>query len=95
MSVLGKSRVIRHCPIQTEPTEPPVGQIEMNLIAQAPLRSDAETVTDQEHPDHEFGIDRRPTDAAVEGSQVPPDLLKIDEPVDRPHQMVRGNMLLK
>jgi hypothetical protein len=29
-------------PIQTEPAKPPVGQIEVNLIAQAPLRSDTE-----------------------------------------------------
>src|SRR5215472_14471670 len=47
MPVLGKRRVIRHYPIQTEPTEPPVGQIEVNLIAQTPFRSNAEAVTDQ------------------------------------------------
>jgi hypothetical protein len=28
-------------------------QSKLNLIAQAPLRSNAEAVTDQEHPDHE------------------------------------------
>ena len=95
MPVLGKRRVIRHHPIQTEPTEPPVGQIEVNLIAQTPLRSDAEAVTDQEHPDHQLGIDRRPADATVERRQVPPDLLQIDEPVDRPQQVVGGNMRLE
>jgi hypothetical protein len=41
MPVLGKRRVIRHRAIQTEPAEPPVSQIEVNLIAQAPLRSNA------------------------------------------------------
>lgn len=82
MPVLEERRVIRHCPIQTEPAEPPVGRIEVNLIAQAPLRSNAKAVTNQEHPDHQFGIDRRPADAAVERCQVPPDLLKVDEPVD-------------
>ena len=39
-------------PIQTEPTELPVGQIEVNLIAQTPLRSNAEALTDQQHSDH-------------------------------------------
>jgi hypothetical protein len=67
----------------------------VNLIAQAPLRSDAEAVTDQEHPDHQLGIDRRPTDAAVEARQIPPDLLKVDKPVDRPQQVVGGYMLLE
>ena len=95
MPILGKRRVIRHHPIQTEPTEPPVGQIEVNLIAQTPLRSNAEAVTDQQHPDHQLGINRRPADAAVEWRQVPPDLLKVDEPVDRPQQMVGGDMPFK
>src|SRR6202007_814080 len=39
--------------------KPPIGQIEVDLIAQAPLRSNAEAVADQEHPDHQLGIDRR------------------------------------
>jgi hypothetical protein len=42
MPVLGECRVIRHRTVQTEPAEPPVGQIEVDLIAQAPLRSDFE-----------------------------------------------------
>ena len=45
MPVLGKRRVIRHRPIQTEPTEPPVGQIEVNLITQPPFRSNVKAVT--------------------------------------------------
>jgi hypothetical protein len=61
MPVLGEGRVIRYRPIQTKPAEPPVGQIEVNLVAQAPLRSDTEAVTNQEHPDHQFGsIEGRP-----------------------------------
>jgi hypothetical protein len=67
----------------------------VNLIAQVSLRSDAEAVTDQEHPDHQFGIDRRPADAAIEGRQIPPDLLKVDKPVDRPEQVVGRNMLFE
>jgi len=50
--------MIGHHPIQTEPEKPPVGQVEVNLIAQAPFRSDAEAVTDEEHPDHQFRTDR-------------------------------------
>ena len=58
--------MIRHRPIQTEPTEPPVGQIEVDLLTQAPLRSDAEAVSDQEHPNHELGIDGGSTDETKE-----------------------------
>ena len=64
----------------------------MDLLTQAPLRSDAEAVTDQEHPNHELGIDGGSTDATVERRQVLPDLLKIDKPVDRPEQVVGWDM---
>ncbi len=84
MPVLGERRVIRHRTVQTEAAEPPVGQIEVGLIAQAPLRSDAEAVTDQEHPDHQLRIDRRPTNATIEWRQVSPDLFEVDKPIDRP-----------
>ncbi|RXH39751.1 hypothetical protein XH94_17975 [Bradyrhizobium zhanjiangense] len=60
--------------------------------SQAPLRSDAEAVTDQEHPDHQLGIDRRSTDAAIERRQVPPDLFKIDKPVNQPQQVISRDM---
>jgi hypothetical protein len=82
MPVLGERRVIRYRSIQTEPTEPPVGQVEVDLITQPPLRSNAEAVTDQEHPDHQFGINRRSTDTTVERRQLLPDLLKVDKPID-------------
>lgn len=67
----------------------------MNLIAQAPFRSDAEAVTDQEHPDHQLGIDRRPTYAAVEWRQVPPDLFEIDKPVNQPQQVISRDMFFE
>jgi len=95
MPVFGERRVIWHRPIQTEPAEPPVCQVEVNLVAQPPLRSDTEAVTDQEHPDHQFRIDRGPTNATVERRQVPPDLLKVNKPIDRSQQVVGGNMLLE
>src|ERR1700758_3247941 len=84
MPVLGERRVIRNRAIQTQPAKPPVGQIEVDLIAQAPLRSNAEAVTDQEHPDHQLRIYRRPADATVERRETPPNLFEVDKPVDRP-----------
>jgi hypothetical protein len=67
----------------------------VDLITQPPLRSNAEAVTDQQHPDHQFGINRRSTNTTVERRQVPPNLLKVDKPIDRPQQVVGGNMLLE
>ncbi|MGY4592752.1 hypothetical protein ACVWXL_000498 [Bradyrhizobium sp. GM22.5] len=42
-------------------------------------RRDTEAVPDQEHPDHQLWIDRRPTNATVEWRQVPPDVICITE----------------
>src|SRR5665213_1647557 len=51
-----------------------------------------QAVAHDQHAHHQFGIDRRPTDGAVEGSQLPPQLSKLDEPVDRPQQMIGRNV---
>jgi hypothetical protein len=45
--------------------------------------------------DHQLGINRGPTDAAVEGHQVPPDFFKLEKSVDRPKRMVGWDVLFK
>jgi hypothetical protein len=40
----------------------------------------------------EFDTSRKPHDATVEGRQVPPELFKVDKPVDRPQQVVGRDM---
>jgi hypothetical protein len=54
----------------------------MDLFAQPPLRADAKAVADDQHPDHQFRIDRRTADVAVERSQVSPQAVERHEPVD-------------
>jgi hypothetical protein len=90
MPVLGEYRMIQHSAIQTEPEEPPVAQIEVDLIAQSPLRSDPQAVTRSRASGSQLGIDRRSANAAVEWRQVLPDLLKVDKPIDRPEKVIRG-----
>ena len=82
--VLRERGMIRHAAVEPEPAEPAVRQIEVDLLAQAPLGADAEAIAHDQHPDHQFGIDRWPTHRAVEGGQLPPQLAEFDEPVDRP-----------
>ena len=95
MAVLGEGRVIRHGAFQTQPAEPAIGQVEVDLFAQPTLRPNAEAVADQQHPDQQFGIDRGATDGAVERRQMRSQALKLHEPVDRPQQMVRRDMVLQ
>jgi hypothetical protein len=41
---------------------------DVDLPAETALGANAVAIADEEHPDHEFGIDRGPPDVAVHGS---------------------------
>ena len=56
--------------VEPEPAEPSVRQIEVDLFAEAPLGADADAATDDQHSDHQFGIDRGATHRAVERREV-------------------------
>jgi uncharacterized membrane protein HdeD (DUF308 family) len=56
--------------IEIEPAEPPVGEVEPRLLTQLPLGADAEAVADDKHPDQQLGINRRPSDVAVEWTRL-------------------------
>jgi hypothetical protein len=80
---------------QVEPTEPGVGQVRLKLLAEAPLGSDAEAVADEQYPDHQLGVDREPTDRAVERREIAANAREIDEAVNGADQVVGGNVFLE
>jgi hypothetical protein len=49
--------MVRHAAAEPKPTKPAIRQIKVDLLAQAPLGADAEAIADDQHPDHQFGID--------------------------------------
>jgi hypothetical protein len=67
----------------------------VDLFAQPPLRADAAAIADQQHADHEFRVDRRTADRAVERLELPTDVAQLDEAVDRAQQVIGGNVLLQ
>src|SRR4051812_12008006 len=73
--------MVGHIAVQPKPAEPAVGEIEMNLLAEPTLRADAEAIADQQNPDHQFGINRRAPDHAVERCELAPQFTKLDEPI--------------
>lgn len=87
--------VVGHVTVEPKPAEPALCQVEVNLLAQAPLRANAEAVTDQQHPDHQLGGDRGMSDRAVEDRQFSPQPIEVHEPVDRSQQMIGRNVPLK
>src|SRR5262245_14852004 len=70
MPIDRERRMVRHFVLEIEATEPAIGKVKLHFLAQPALRTDAVAVADDQHPDHEFGVDRRPADLAVEGPQL-------------------------
>ena len=62
MTVLRKSGMIRYAAIKTEPTEPAIRQVQMDLAAQSAFRTDAKAIADKQHADHQFRINRWPAE---------------------------------
>ncbi len=60
----------------------------MDFLAQPALRADAQAVADDQHADHEFGIDRGPASVAVERSQMLAQFAEIEETVNAPQQVI-------
>ena len=56
MTVFGEGRMVRHVAIETQPAEPSIGQVQMHFLAESTLRPYPEAVADDEHADHQLGI---------------------------------------
>src|SRR5262249_36138774 len=63
--VLRKGRVVRNLAVKIEPTEPPIGQVQLDFLGQLALRALAIAVAYNQHPHHQLRIDRWPADLAV------------------------------
>jgi hypothetical protein len=69
-------RMMRNFVIEFEATEPAIAEMKFDFLAQLPFKTDAIAVGDNEHPDHQLRIDRRPPDVAAERRQL---LAKIEQ----------------
>ena len=87
--------MVGHCAVEPEPTKPPVGEVQVHLLAQPPLGADAKAVAHDQHADHQLWIDRRPAYGAVERRQLTPQSIKLDKPVNRSQQVLFRHMPLE
>ena len=87
--------MIGHRAVEPEAAEPAVSEVEMHFLAQPPLRADAERVADNQHADHQLGVDRWPPRLAVVRPQMLANARQVDEPVDRAQQMIRRDVILE
>jgi hypothetical protein len=95
MPVFGEGRVVRHLAVEPEPAKPAISEVEVDLVAQPPLRPDAEAIAKDQHADHQLRINRRPAGLAIKRRQLSPQPRKVDEAVDRPEQVVRRHVTVE
>src|SRR6266498_639146 len=70
MPINRECRVIWHFVVEIEAAKPAVGEMQLNLLTEPPLKANAVAVAHNQHPDHELGIDRRPANVAVERREL-------------------------
>src|ERR1700719_1572784 len=88
-------RMIGYPILDAELTKPPICQIDLNLRAQLPLRADRGHVAHNQHPDHQYRVDRRPTGVRVVGHKLLVHPTKVQNTVDLAHQMVGWHYLVE
>ena len=87
--------MVRHRVLKSQSTEPAIRQIEVNLFAQPALGTNAEAVTDDQHPHHQLRIDRRPPGVAVERRQVLAQIAEVEATINPAQQVIGGNVIVE
>jgi len=87
--------VIRHLVGNLELAEPAVRQVHRHFVTQLPFGTDPAAVTDQQHADHQLGIDRRPPCVAVERGKVLAQIGKIKNAVNVAKQVIMRHDLIE
>lgn len=62
----------------------------MDLFAQLSFRAHIKAIANQQRPDRQFWIDQWTACMAVEVCKMGADAAQIDEPVNRPQQVILG-----
>ena len=81
---------MRDLVVEIEPAKPSIGQMQFNFLGQPALRPQTVAVPNNQHPNHQFRINRWPADLAVIGIEL---LMHIGECrrhkyIDAPKQVV-------
>jgi hypothetical protein len=87
--------MIRHLVLEPETAEPTVGEVEMHLLAQAPFGPKPHDIANDQHPDHEAGIDRGASSVTVETAHLFVQVIQIKDPINPSKKMTGGDMRLK
>ena len=67
----------------------------MHFLAETPLGADAQAVADQQHADHQLGINRGSAGGTIVAGQVLAQPGAVDEAVDAPQQVIGRDVVLE
>src|SRR5262245_34534437 len=97
MPIDRECRVVRYGVVQIEAAKPAVSEMQFDLLAQPPLEADAIAVAYDQHPNHELGVDRGPTNVAIEGRELLAHIRKQSrhDRIDPTQEMARRNAFLE
>src|SRR5262245_9255970 len=87
--------MIRDLVFDREPAEPAIGEVHLHVTAQRSLRADGEHIADDQHADHQLGINRGPTIARIMGRELGMDPRQVENRSYLANQVIVRNSLFK
>src|SRR5438045_2330916 len=81
--------------LNAELAEPAIREVHLNFATDQPLRADRKDISDDQHPDHQFRVDRRPTHGRIMSCKFAAEPGKIESSIDLPHQMIFGDCVIE
>src|SRR5206468_7582242 len=90
-----KRRMIRDSVLDTELAEPAIGEVHLHFTADQPFRADRKVISHDQHPDHQFRINRRAPHRRIVRCKFAAKPGQIESSIDLPHQMIFRNRVAK
>src|SRR5450755_2062673 len=81
-------RMIRDGILDAEPAEPTIGKVHLHFTTQQSLRTDRKDISNNQHPDHQFRIDRRATNQRIMRCKFTAKPGQIESRIDPPHEVI-------
>ena len=87
--------MIRDSILDAELAEPAIGEVHLHFTADQPLGADRKHIPYDQHPDHQFRINRGPAHRRIVRRKFAAEPGQIERRVDLPHQMIFGDRIAK
>lgn len=81
--------------LDAELAKPSISQIDLHLGAEPTLGTKCKYVAQDQHPDHEHRINRRPASVGVEWSELVVHPTQVQKTVDLPYQVINRHHLVE